>query len=93
MKAMMIAGIAALVVLTDTAAAQYNPYKPQSSPYSYGTGSNPNSNYVQPHFNSSGSFTQGHHRTNPNNTTLDNYGTRGNINTWTGNTGTRRPGW
>jgi len=36
--------------------------------------------FVPPHFNSNGTFTQGHHQTNPNNTQFDNYNTRGNYN-------------
>lgn len=54
-----------------------------------GTGSNPNSHYVQPHVTSNGSITSGHYQTNPNNTQLDNYGTRPNINPYTGVMGTR----
>jgi hypothetical protein len=56
-----------------------------------GTGSNPNSHYVAPHFNSNGGFTQGHQSTNPNNTQMDNYSTRGNVNPYTGSVGTRNP--
>jgi hypothetical protein len=55
----------------------------------YGTGSNPNSHYVQPHINSQGNYTGGHYRTNPNNTQRDNFGTRGNVNPYTGSTGNR----
>ena len=80
----------ALVFTATAASAQYatqNSYG--SSGGLYGTGSNPNSHYVQPHYNSNGSYTQGHHQTNPNNTQLDNYGTRGNTNPYTGATGSR----
>jgi hypothetical protein len=42
-----------------------------------GTGSNPNSHYVQPHTNSNGSTAQGHYQTNPNNTQRDNYARAG----------------
>lgn len=59
--------------------------------YGYGTGSNSRSTYVQPRINSNGTFTGGHYRTTPNNTQLDNYGTRGNYNPYTGRTGTRTP--
>lgn len=55
----------------------------------YGTGSNSNSHYVPPHNNSNGTYTGGHYQTNPNSTQLDNYGTRGNVNPYTGNTGSR----
>src|SRR5262249_49296607 len=57
----------------------------------YGTGSNPNSHYVSPHTNSNGTYVQGHQATNPNNTQLDNYGTRGNYNPYNGTYGTRSP--
>jgi hypothetical protein len=56
-----------------------------------GTGSNPSSHYVAPHINSNGSVTSGHYQTNPNNTQLDNYNTRGNVNPYTGAVGTRSP--
>jgi hypothetical protein len=55
----------------------------------YGTGSNLNSHYVQPHMTSSGESVSGHYQTNPNSTTLDNYGTRGNVNPYTGAIGHR----
>jgi hypothetical protein len=54
-----------------------------------GTGSNSQSHYVAPHLNSNGSYTGGHTQTNPNNTQLDNYGTRGNYNPNTGAFGNR----
>jgi len=54
-----------------------------------GTGSNPNSHYVAPHMNQSGLYTGGHVQTNPNNTQLDNYGSRGNVNPYTGAVGNR----
>jgi hypothetical protein len=57
----------------------------------WGTGSNPNNHYVQGHFNSNGTYTSGHHQTNPNQTQYDNYGTRGNVNPYTGAVGTRIP--
>ena len=59
----------------------------------YGSGSNPQSHYVQPQFKADGSFTEGHFRTNPNATDYDNFGTRGNINPYTGTVGTRSPHW
>jgi hypothetical protein len=57
----------------------------------YGTGSNPSSHYVQPYYRSNGTYVGGHYQTNPNNTQLDNYGTRGNYNPYTGTYGTRTP--
>jgi len=54
-----------------------------------GTGSNSSNHYVSPHLNSNGSMTGGHYQTNPNNTQLDNYGTRGDVNPYTGTVGSR----
>ena len=59
----------------------------------YGYGSNSESHYVQPHYNSNGTYTSGHYQTNSNSTQMDNYGTRGNYNPYTGATGTRTPRW
>jgi len=85
--------LTALLLGLSPAAAQYYG-APQPGNYGtglYGTGSNPNSHYVQPHVNSNGTFTQGHYQTNPNHTQLDNYSTRGNYNPYTGQYGTRAP--
>ena len=57
----------------------------------YGTGSNPSSHYVRPYYRSNGSYVGGHYQTNPNNTQMDNFGTRGNYNPYTGHYGTRTP--
>lgn len=38
-----------------------------------------------------GTYVQPHYRTAPNNTPMDNYGTRGNTNPFTGQPGTRDP--
>jgi hypothetical protein len=38
---------------------------------------------------SSGESVSGHYQTNPNSTTLDNYGTSGNVNPYTGAIGHR----
>lgn len=57
----------------------------------YGTGSNPSSHYVEPYVRSNGTSVEGHYQTNPNGTQFDNYGTRGNVNPYTGAVGTRSP--
>ena len=57
----------------------------------YGTGSSPNSHYVQPYVRQDGTYVGGHYQTNPNNTQFDNYGTRGNYNPYTNQFGTRSP--
>lgn len=47
--------------------------------------------YVAPHVRSDGTFVQGHVRSAPNGTRADNYGTRGNVNPYTGQSGTLSP--
>jgi hypothetical protein len=85
--------VAALLLTAGAANAQYygsNRNNSFGSSGGYGTGSNPNSHYVAPSYNSNtGGYTSGHYQTNPNNTTLDNYGTRGNFNPHNGQTGRR----
>ncbi len=45
--------------------------------YGYGTGSNPYSDSVSGYLRSDGNYVGGYQRTMPNQTDLDNYGTRG----------------
>jgi hypothetical protein len=78
MKQLILAG--ALVLAATAAQGQYQ-----------GTGSNPNSHPVQGYTTSSGTYVQPHVQTNPNGTQSDNYGTRGNVNPYTGAVGTRAP--
>jgi hypothetical protein len=62
----------------------------QNSLYgSFGAGSNQNSHPVQGYTTQSGTYVQPHQQTNPNGTQRDNYGARGNVNPYTGTTGTR----
>lgn len=46
-------------------------------------------NYVPPGIRSDGTFRDGHFRTAPNGTRLDNYSTRGNTNPFTGQRGSQ----
>jgi hypothetical protein len=83
MKAILFA-VAAVVTTSVPSFAQYYG--------GYGTGSNSQSHSTSGYYNqNSGAYVQPHYQTNPNNTTLDNYGTRGNYNPYTGRTGTRNP--
>lgn len=50
---------------------------------------NSNSTYVKGYYKSNGTYVQGYYRTKSNNTNLDNYSTKGNINPYTGASGTR----
>lgn len=94
MKSILIAAIALSAMAGSANAQLYNSNRGSSygsSNNSYGTGSNPNSHYVSPYTQRDGSSSPGHYQTNPNNTTLDNYGTRGNYNPYSGQTGKRSP--
>lgn len=83
--------VAFIGVTTTTAFAQFTGQNSLYGSGGYGTGSNPNSHYVSPYTNSHGTTVQGHYQTNPNHTQYDNYGTRGNVNPYTGAVGTRTP--
>lgn len=45
--------------------------------------------YVHSYTRSDGTFVHGYHATNPNGTRNDNYSTRGNVNPYTGEPGTK----
>ena len=47
--------------------------------------------HVKPHVTKDGTYVQGHTRTAPNSTKLDNYSTQGNVNPYSGQTGTVNP--
>ena len=85
-----IFALALVFASASVASAQYG-YGTQSPNGGYGTGSNPNSHYVSPHTTQSGTYIAPHYQTNPNNTQLDNYGIRPNVNPYTGQMGTRAP--
>lgn len=57
----------------------------------YGTRSNSRSHTMSPYVNSGGTYVGGSRATNPNNTQMDNYTTRGNVNPYTGAVGKRTP--
>ena len=85
-----LTAIALLLATVSGASAQYGSPNVMGGSM-YGTGSNPNSHAVQGYTNSHGTYVAPHQQTNPNNTQMDNYGTRGNVNPYTGQTGTRYP--
>ena len=49
--------------------------------------------YVKPHVRKDGTYVEGHVRSAPNKTDLDNYGTKGNFNPYTGQAGTQEPNY
>lgn len=55
---------------------------------SYGSGG---SVYVRPHVRGDGGYVAPHHRSAPNGSAYDNYGSRGNVNPYTGARGSRNP--
>lgn len=87
----LIIAVALVVGTAATASAQYGSRSGGLYGGAYGIGSNPNSHTVSPYTTQSGTYVGSHHSTNPNNTQLDNYSTRGNINPYTGQIGTRSP--
>lgn len=71
---------ASLIAIASTAQAQ-----------SYGYGSNSRSHSTSGYTTQRGTYVAPSHATNPNNTQMDNYTTRGNVNPYTGAIGTRSP--
>jgi len=49
------------------------------------------STYVKPHVRKDGTYVEGHYRTKPNSSQHDNYGSKGNYNPYTGQSGTVDP--
>jgi hypothetical protein len=80
----------ALVIASATAASAQL-YGTQSPNNGYGTGSNSSSHQVDGYTRNNGTYVAPHQQTNPNNTQMDNYGTRPNVNPYTGQVGTRAP--
>ena len=50
---------------------------------------NAGDSYVQSYTRSNGTYVQGYHRTTPDNTVNNNYGTQGNLNPYSGTSGSR----
>ncbi len=47
--------------------------------------------YVEGYVRSDGTYVEPHYRSSPNDTVLDNWSTKGNVNPYTGEPGTRNP--
>lgn len=62
----------------------YTPKTYSSSPYS-------GEHYTSGYTRQNGTAVQGYHATNPNETKADNWSTRGNVNPYTGQPGTKNP--
>ncbi|MDA9477881.1 hypothetical protein XI03_26050 [Bradyrhizobium sp. CCBAU 65884] len=73
--------VAAFVLAASTANAQYLT----------GTGSNPSTHSSSGYTRSNGTYVAPYVATNPNGTQRDNFGTSGNVNPYSGQTGHRTP--
>lgn len=87
MKTMVFA-LALVTASVGSASAQF--YGTQNNGLN-GSGSNPSSHQVDGYTRNNGTYVAPHYQTNSNNTQMDNYGTRGNQNPYTGQYGTRSP--
>lgn len=80
---------AALILCGSTAAFAQN--------YGYGGGSSSFRGYnsgpvrVDPYVNSNGTYVQGHYRSAPDGNRYNNWSTQGNVNPYTGKSGTKSP--
>jgi hypothetical protein len=81
--------LAIIMASVTAASAQYGTR--QNSGGLYGTGSNPSTHQTDGYTRNNGTYVAPHQQTNPNNTQMDNYGSRPNVNPYTGQTGTQRP--
>lgn len=63
---------------------------PAFAQYGGGWGTNPNTHQTQGYIRNNGTVVSPHIQTNPNSTRNDNLSTYGNVNPYTGQTGTRR---
>lgn len=79
------------VSVTGLAPSGYADYSDSFYTPSASTASSSSDVWVDGYTRSDGTYVQGHHRTAPNGTTADNYSTRGNVNPYTGERGTKRP--
>lgn len=57
--------------------------------HSFGSPHSSGEHYTSGYFRSNGTYVSGYHATNPNSTHNDNFSTRGNINPYTGQPGTK----
>ena len=78
--------VGCLVLISTTASFARGGGKSYSS---YGSSSS--SHYVRGYTRSNGTYVAPHYRTNRNSTMYDNYSTKGNVNPYTGTTGTITP--
>lgn len=91
-KIVLIAAIAICATLDvnaqDFFGTSSRSHRSSNSSQTIGT-TNPSVRYQQGYTRKDGTYVQGHYKTSTNETNHDNFSTSGNINTFTGSTGTR----
>lgn len=87
MKKIILTVAIALMSMTDANAQGYYGYGSRSN--SYGSSTSSSVRYQRGYTRSDGTYVQGHYKTNTNSTNHDNYSTRGNVNSYTGTSGSR----
>lgn len=94
-KVLVLSVLGLILVAAEASAQSRHPYGSglgggYGSGYGSGTGSNPNSHWNGGYTTPRGTYVEPYRQTNPNGSTLDNYGTRPNYNPYSGQSGTRR---
>lgn len=81
-KLVLVVFILLLIFASESFAGSKGGYRPSSGS---------KSTYVKGYSKKDGTYVQPHYKTKPNTTKLDNYGTKGNTNPYTGKEGTKDP--
>ena len=90
-KIILTAVIALMGMVSANAQGYYgtSSYSYGSRSNSYGSSTNSSVRYQQGYTRTDGTYVQGHYKTNTNSTNHDNFSTRGNVNSYTGTSGSR----
>ncbi len=89
-KIILTAAIALMSIVGADAQGYYgSSYSYGSRSNSYGSSTNSSVRYQRGYTRTDGTYVQGHYKTNTNSTNHDNFSTRGNMNSYTGTSGSR----
>jgi hypothetical protein len=90
-KIILTAAIALMSIVGADAQGYYgsSSYNCGSRSNSYGSTTNSSVHYQRGYTRTDGTYVQGHYKTNTNSTNHDNFSTRGNVNSYTGTSGSR----
>ena len=92
MKNIILTAAIALMSIVGADAQGYygsSSYSYGSRSNSYGSSTNSSVHYQRGYTRTDGTYVQGHYKTNMNSTNHDNFSTRGNVNSYTGTSGSR----